>query len=125
MWMWTLGVMVMASSAACGEQPDQRGRGVPPGGVVDVALLAAAVDEPGAAQDVQVVRQRRPRHVDRLLDLAGGNLAVGPDQEEEDLEPGEMGEGLERLDVLFRGLQPCERERGSLCHVSRYIKTSK
>ena len=58
MWTWTLGVMG-SSSAAGGEQPDQGGRGIPPDGVVDVALLAPTLDQARAAQQVEMVRQGR------------------------------------------------------------------
>src|SRR5262245_10283958 len=110
MWTWTFAVMA-PSSAAGGEQPDQRGRGVPPNGVVDVALLAAALHQARAAQDVEVVRERGSGDLHRLLDLAGRDLARRAHEEEEHLQPREMGEGLEGLDVLLARLEPRQRER--------------
>src|SRR5262249_40808011 len=120
-WTWTFALMG-SSSAAGGEQADQRGRGVPPNGVVDEALLAPALHEARAAENVEVMRQRRPRHFHRLLNLAGGHLPPFTDQEEKHLKPGEMGQSLEGLDVLLGRLKLRQGERGSLCHASRYIK---
>src|SRR5215831_8635435 len=110
------------SSAAGGEQPDQGDRGVPPDGVVDVALLAPALDQARTAEDVEVVRQGRARHLDRLLNLASGDLAPGPHQEEEHLEAGEVGQGPECLDVLLGGLELDRGQRVSLCHDLNYLE---
>ncbi|MGH7386017.1 MAG: hypothetical protein ACREKG_12650 [Candidatus Rokuibacteriota bacterium] len=57
------------------------------------------------------------------LDLADRHLPVGPDQEEEDLEPGEVREGLEGLRVLVIRLELSERQPTRLfmiLHISNY-----
>ena len=69
-----------------------------------------------------MVRQGRTRHLDRLLNLAGGNLPLGPHQEEEHLEPGEVGQGLEGFDMLLGRLELRQGERCFLCHALRYIE---
>ena len=69
-----------------------------------------------------MVGQRGPGHLHRLLDLAGRDLPARADQEEEHLEAGQMGEGLERLDVLLAGLELAAEERSSLFHSSICIK---
>ena len=71
---------------------------------------------------VEVVGERRPRDLELGLDLPGGHLARLADEEEEDLEPGQVGEGLERLDVVLAGLEPGERER---LHISKSMELSK
>src|SRR5438132_4852773 len=109
------GIVAVASTvhstalAAGGEQPDQLGHGVGPRRVVDETLLAAALDEPGATQDVEMVRERRPRNFQLVLDLAGGHLAPLTHEEEEDLEPREVRERLEGLHVILPRLESRER----------------
>src|SRR2546421_4586508 len=107
--------------AAGGEQPDQLGRRVGPRRVVDEALLATALDEPRATQDVEVVRERRPGDLELVLDLAGRHLTPLAHQEEEDLEPREVRERLERLDVVETRPEPGERER---LHVFKCMELS-
>src|SRR6185295_18980740 len=120
---WTLALME-SSSAAGGEQPDQGGRGVTPDRVIDVALFLAALDEPGPPEGGQVMGQGGRRDLHRFLDLAHRDFPAGADQEEEHLEPGEMGEGLEGLDVPLARVELVQGERGSLFHTSIDIKLS-
>ena len=120
MWMWTLALMD-SSSAAGGEQPDQRGRGVPPDGVIDVPLFLAALDEPGAPERGQVMRQRGRRDLHRLLDLTHRDLPAGADQEEEHLQTREMGEGLEGLDVGLAGVELAQRRAAARCFMVREL----
>src|SRR5437879_4952302 len=98
-----------AALAARGQQPDQLGRGVGLRRVVDEALLPAALHEPRPAQDVEMVRQRRPGDLELGLDLAGRHLAPLAYQEEEDLQPREVRERFERLDVVLARLESGER----------------
>src|SRR2546428_1072380 len=98
-----------AALAARGQQPDQLGRSVGPRRVVDEALLPATLHKPRAAQDVEVVRQRRPGDLELGLDLAGRHLAPLAYQEEEDLQPREVRERFERLDVVLARLESGER----------------
>src|SRR5205814_76065 len=60
----------------------------------------------------------RPRDVELGLDLAGRDLAPTANQQEEDLEAREVGERLERLDMILASLQPSERKG---LHVSKSI----
>src|SRR5439155_26256750 len=70
-------------------------------------------------------REGGPGHLEGRLDLPRRHLAPRPHQEEEDLEPGEMGEGPEGLDVAPVGVQPARRQWLHLFHVSTYIEISK
>src|SRR5256885_1125875 len=62
-----------------------------------------------AGQDVEMVRQRRPGDLELGLDLAGRHLAPLAYQEEEDLQPREVRERFERLDVVLARLESGER----------------
>src|SRR5262245_60249789 len=109
MCTWTLGASIMTGllSATGGEQTDQIGHHVGLGGVVDERAFLPALDQPGAPQEVEMVRQRRPGDLELRLDVADGRLAaLLADEEEEDLEPGAVRERLERFDVLVGGLEP-------------------
>src|SRR5882672_8543525 len=107
-----LGAGLMAgASAASRQEADQLGGHVGAGRVIDEPLLFAALDEPRAPQQVEVVRERRPGDLQLGLDLAGGHLAPAANQQEEDLQARQVGERLERLDVILAGLEPGERER--------------
>src|SRR3989454_3340398 len=113
------GAGLMADPSAAGrQQADQLRRHIGACRVVDETLLLAALDQPGAPQQVEVVRERRPRDVELGLDLAGRHLAPAANQQEEDLEAREVGERLERLDVILASLQPSERKG---LHVSKSI----
>src|SRR5438045_3520900 len=113
MCTWTRGNAFIEPSwlTAGGEEPDHVRRGVGPTRVIDVTLFLAARNEPGAAQQVEMVRERGPGDLELGLDLSGGDLAARADEKEEDLEPGEMPERLERLDVGLARLELRERER--------------
>ena len=65
--------------------------------------------------------QRRPWHLHGFLDLARRHFAAGTYQEEKHLQTGEMGEGLEGLDVQIGRLEAWHWERCSLYHISIYI----
>src|SRR5207237_2666192 len=119
MWTWTFGASIMmSSSAARGEQPHELRDHLGLRGVVDERSLATALDEPGPAQQVEVVRERGARDLQLRLDLAHGDLAPLPDEEEEDLQPRRVRERLERLDVLLGRL---ELNHGKSFHVSKSI----
>src|SRR5713101_4103941 len=127
MWTWTLGlvetlIVLSFRLATGGQESHQRGHRLRVHGVVDVALLLAALDQTGPPQEVQVVGQGRPRHLHRLLDLAGRYLPSGPDQEEEDLEPGEVGQGPEGLDVALARRELGQGERLACFHGSISIE---
>src|SRR5262245_38441294 len=109
-------------STAGGEQTRERRHRVPLHGIVDVPLLFATFEQPGAPERVQVMRQRRPGDLDLRLDLADRHLALGPDEEEEDLQPREVGERLERLDMLLGCFQSRQGEGGHDFHISIYIE---
>src|SRR5437773_3890285 len=113
------GAGLMSDPSAAGrQQADQLRRHIGACRVVDETLLLAALDQPGAPQQVEVMRERRPRDVELGLDLAGRHLAPAANQQEEDLESREVGERLERLDVILASLQPSERKGP---HVSKSI----
>src|ERR671918_230334 len=123
MWRWTFALMA-SSSAAGSEQAHQRGDPLPLHGIVDVSLFLPALDEPGPAQDIEMMGQGRPRDLDGLLDLADGHLSARLHQEEEDLQPAEVREGLEGLDVALVGLQLPEGQPGDGFHDSKYMELS-
>ena len=60
---------------------------------------------------------RPRRHADDCL--AGRDVASLPNEEEEDLQPRQMGQRLERLDVLLTRVQAGKRQG---LHVSKSIK---
>jgi len=64
-----------------------------------------ALEQPCPPERIQVMRQRRPWNLHFRLDLADGHFVPGPDEDEEDLQPRQVCQGLEGLDVLFRRLQ--------------------
>src|SRR5256712_9005243 len=103
--------VIAVSSAARGEQAHQLRDHLGPGRVVHEALLLATLNEAGPAQAIEVMRQGRAGNLELGLDLAGRDLALGPDQEEEDLEPGPAGQRLERVGVGVASLEPGQRER--------------
>src|SRR5215831_20359732 len=109
---------------ARGEQTHQRGDPLPLHRVVNVPLFLAALEKASPAQDVEVMGQGRPRDLDRLLDLSNRHFPPGLHQQEEDLQPTEMGERLERLDVRLVGGQLRQRQAGYRLHVSKYMKIS-
>src|SRR5262245_60338621 len=84
--------------AAGGEQSHQRGDALPLHRVVDVPLFLPALEQPRAAEDVEMMGQRGSRNLDRLLDLSHRHLSLRLHEEEEHLKATEMREGLERLD---------------------------
>src|SRR5688572_31706558 len=121
MWTWTFGASIMSFllSAARGEQPHQFGHHIRLGRVVDERALAAALNEIGASQQIQMVRERRPRNLELRLDLADGHLGLLTDEKEEDLQARGVGKRLERLNVPIGGLQPCQRDR---LHISESME---
>src|SRR5262245_66105203 len=88
---------------ARGEQAHQCGDPLPLHRIVDVPLFLAALEKAGPPQNVEVMRERRPRDLDRLLDLADRHFPPRLYQEEEHLKPAEVGARLERLDVGTAG----------------------
>src|SRR4029079_11377690 len=92
--------------------------------IVDVSLFLPALDQAGPTQDVEMVGQRRPWDLDRLLDLTHGHLPAGLHQQEEHLQTTEMGERLECLDVRLVGRQPRHRQAGYRLHISKYMEVS-
>src|SRR5512145_732181 len=96
--------------AAGGEQADQIAHRFRPHRVVHEPLLPAAGHQAGATEEVQVVGQRGTGDLELGLDLSGRQLPPRPSQEEEDLQPGEMGQGLEGFDVPLAGLQVDQRD---------------
>src|SRR5262245_35594067 len=122
MWRWTLALM--APLAAGREQAHQRGDALRLHRIVDVALFLPALEKPGSPQDVEVMGQRRPWDLDRLLDLADRHLVPGLHQPEEDLEAAEMGEGLECLDVRLVSGQLRQRQAGNRLHISKFMELS-
>src|SRR5947207_5092144 len=111
-------------SAAGGEQPHQRGDPLPLHRVIDEPLFFPALEQAGPPQDVQVMRQGRPGNLDDLLDLPDRHLALRLDQREKHLQPAEMGQCLEGLDVAVIGGQPGHREAGYRLHGSKYMEIS-
>src|SRR5216684_3548490 len=124
MCRWTLADMRNSPLTAGGEQARQRGRRLPLHGIVDVPLFFPALDEPGAPERVQVVRQGRPRDLDGRLDLAHGDLAAREEEEEEDLQARQVAQGLERLDVPPVASQPALPQAGYGFHRSNNITLS-
>ena len=110
--------------AAGGQESDQIRDYLPPDGVVDVALLFPALDQPGSPQQVEVVGESGPRNLQGLLDFSRRHLASRPNQEEEDPEPRQVGQRLERLRMDLAGVEPGERERPDPFHTSINIKLS-
>src|SRR5688572_2228311 len=121
MWTWTFGASIMSFllSAARGEQPHQLGHHIGLGRVVDERALAAALNEIRASQQIQMMRERRPRNLELGLDLADRHLGLVTDEEEEDLQARGMGERLERLNVPIGGLQSRQRDR---LHISESME---
>src|SRR6266496_5419704 len=109
---------------ACGQQAHQRADPLSLHRIVDVALFLPALEKARPSQDVEMMRQRRPRDLDRLLDLSHRHLSPGLHEQEEDLEATEMGEGLERLDMRLVGCQLRRRQPGYRLHVSKSIEIS-
>ena len=91
-------------------------------GQASILLLAGMIGVVIAAKQVEMVRERRPWDLDFGLDLAHRHLALGPNEHEEDLEPGQMRQGLEGLDMLLRGFQPTDRKWGHRFHISKSIE---
>src|SRR5688572_15055276 len=85
---WRAGAVVprRTRSAARGQEPAELGHHVPTDRVVDVSLLLAALDEAGAPERREVVRQRGPGDLQGLLELAGRHLGAAADEQEEQLE---------------------------------------
>src|SRR6185437_8731176 len=71
-----------------------------PRAVEPARAVSPLAHEPDLLQDVQVLRDRRARHVEVRRDLAGGELAVA--DERQDLTP------PRRRDRLQRGLHTAE-----------------
>src|SRR5437667_12854613 len=121
MWTWTF-ALIDASSAARGEQAHQRGHRFALHRTVDVPLVPAALDETRVSQHVEVVRERRAWHFHRFLDLTHRHFAFGSGEEDEDLQPRQMGESVEGFDMALVGLQLGEWERHHRIHTSISIK---
>src|SRR5688572_14398841 len=114
-----------ASSAARGQESDQIRHRIPLHRVVDVPLFLAALDEPGPSKSGEVMRQRGPRNLQRLLKLSRRDLLVPPDQQEEELEPRLVGEGGEGLHVLRARVEGGPWTAGRRFHISIDIKISR
>src|SRR5688572_26378431 len=91
------------ASGAGGQELGELASDVALGGVEDEALLLAALHEAGAAEQVEVVRERGALDAHVALDVARRHLVPGFDQEEEDLEAGAVGQRLERLHMEVAG----------------------
>ena len=66
--------------------------------------------------------ERGAGHADGLGDLPGRHLPSRSCEQEEDLEPGEVGEGLERLGVAVARFEPLVGLYHYLLHISQYIE---
>src|SRR4051794_32496017 len=108
MWTWTFGASIMMRplSTAGGEQAHELRDHLGLRRVVNERAFLAALHEPGAPQEVEVVRQRRAGDLELGLDVADGRFPLLADQEEEDLETRGVRERLERLDVAVARLEP-------------------
>src|SRR5206468_2779211 len=108
--------------AAGGEQAHQAGDALPLHRVVDVPFFLAALEEPGASQHVEMVRQSRAGNLDHLLNFSDRHLTAGLHQREEDLEATQMREGLEGFDVRLVGGQLGKRQASDDLHNSKYME---
>jgi hypothetical protein len=89
------------------------------GRVVDVSLLAAALHQAGAAQDIEMVRQRRARNLQLRLNVSSGHFRLSLHKKEEDLQPRLVRERLERFNMLVARL---ESTQWKCLHVFKYIE---
>ena len=89
-----LGTHGVPPLAAGSEQARERRHRLPLHRIVDVPLFLPALEQPCPPQRIQVMRQGRPRNLDLRLDLADGHLVLGPHEDEEDLQPRQVGQAL-------------------------------
>jgi hypothetical protein len=105
---------------ADGEHADHLRHHLRPDGIVDEPLFSSALHEAGPTQHVEVVRERGARNLELCLDLSHRQLPPRFHQVEEDVEPSDVGEGLESRDkALFTRLQA---SHGDSFHNSKYIE---
>ena len=76
--------------------------------VVDVSLLAAALHQAGATQDIEMVRKRRTRNLQLGLNVSNGHFRPSLHKKEEDLQPRLMRERLERFNVLVARVESAQ-----------------
>src|SRR5215470_2816224 len=110
MWTWTLGastLIVGLLTTGCQDTNEFRDH-FGSRRVVDVSLLAAALHQPGAAQDIEMVRQRRARNLQLRLNVSSGHFRSGLHEKEEDLEPGLVRERLERFNMRIACVESAE-----------------
>src|SRR4051812_7963296 len=70
--------------------------------VVDPGPTSFAVDESGFAEDLQVVRDGRPGHVELWRDVADAHFVAGRRDDREQPQPHRVGKRLERRRTLGR-----------------------
>src|SRR5204863_4015923 len=124
MCTWTFGasIMTVLLSAAGSQQAHELRDHLGLGGVVDERSLPAALDELGAPEQVEMVRQRRAGDLQLRLDVADRDLTLLTDEEKEDLEASGVRERFEGFDVSVARL---ESRQGDWFHISKYMETSK
>src|SRR5207237_10801532 len=77
---------------------------------------------PDPIQYFKMRQQRAPRYLHRCLERSNRQRLAGLHEDEEDLEPAQTREGLERLDVALIGRQLRQRQPRDRLHISKYME---
>src|SRR5581483_8260497 len=113
-------------STTGGKQTHEIGNQFAIHGTVNMALLPAAADQTGAAQQVEMVGERRAWNAERFLNFPDGDFAPRLHEEEENLQARKVGQCFQGFHMAFGGLQPGGNLRARKAfirfHISKYTE---